>query len=89
VLECVCVSVCVCVYVCVCVCLYHHRDEADGQEDVSDGHHRLISGDGQSHGHGGVRHQNDREHEDEERLGRCLQTCTGNTNIRLHVPHQT
>ncbi len=52
------------------MCLYHHKDEADGQEDVSDGQHRLISRDGQSQGRGGVRHQNDGEHEDEERLGR-------------------
>ncbi len=72
-----------CLNVCVWVFLYHHKFKADGQEDVSDGQHRLISRDGQSQGRGCVRHQNDGEHEDEERLGRWLQSCTGN------IKHQT
>lgn len=60
--------------------VYHHEHEADGHEDVCDGHHRLIGRDGQRHGRRRVRHHDDGEQEDEERLRRRLQSWTANQN---------
>ncbi|XP_034713209.1 broad substrate specificity ATP-binding cassette transporter ABCG2-like [Etheostoma cragini] len=57
---------------------HHHEDAGDGHVDVGDGDHRLVGGDGERHGGGGVGDHDDAEHEDEEGRGRRLEACTGN-----------
>lgn len=65
---------------------HHHEDAGDGHEDVGDGDHRLVCGDGQSHGGGGVGDQHHGEREREEGFSCRLQTCRQvNTYIIIYL----
>lgn len=84
------------------MCVHHHHEDAgDRHKDVSDGHHCLVSRDGESHGGGGVGTQSDGEHVEEDSPSCRLQTCTYtdeitnqsarviNSNKDAHTAHDT